>query len=90
MKDTRFYLEFDSTYRKRKGEHSGNVFAAFPALITSGGRLEGIGAVFFHPNSAVCGCAASLDYLRTRCKRISERRAREVHPELFRRLDAAE
>jgi hypothetical protein len=45
------------------------------------------GAVYGHPDSACAGTSASRDYLRTKCKRVSESKAREVHPNLFRYLD---
>jgi len=91
MKHVRFYEEFSNT-RKTKSE--GNVFAAFVGNGThwSGDQLcyEGVGAVFFRPNSAVAGCASSVDRLRQYGKRISEQRARVIHPNLFTYLDMAE
>jgi len=103
MKGYRFYLEYDSTYKKRKGQHSGNVFAV--ALRADGHFLlhldsrpsgdcwavEGLSATFFHPNSDVSWGSADLEwYIQKRCKRISEAKAREIHPALFERLDNAE
>ena len=117
MKGYRFYLEFESPKSKRRGEHTGNVFALFTAsppyysyvteglsiwvqtihrqrelraacsYVTEGLSIEGAGAVFFEPDSPVCGCSISLEYLQTRCKRISESKAREIHPRLFDYLD---
>ena len=91
MKDFRFYLEHESPAAKRRGEHNGNVTATYgpwylsgqPATVT----VECIAAVFDRPNSQVCGCSASRDYLAKNCKRISEARARKIHPNLFAYLD---
>lgn len=96
MKYVRFYLEHDSAKHKRRGEHNGNVLAL---LDTFGNGFrpvymgddqythECISAVFFHPNSAVCGSQCHVKYLREQCKRIPEAKAREIHPRLFDRLD---
>lgn len=95
MKGIRFYLEHNSNKDKRKGNHNGNVFAGF---ITDGGlfqgtiskgevMVEGLGALYFEPNSPVCVTSASLSYLRYNCKRISEQQARQIHPKLFERLE---
>lgn len=93
MKGYRFYLEFGTTADKRKGNDQGNVFAMFidhrgRPVYVPGGAVEGIGAVFFTRNSAVCGTSADLGYLRTKCKRVSEAKARATHPKLFQALDA--
>lgn len=92
MKGIRFYEEF---HNARKTKSCGNVFAAFiengPRFVTSGGKMQamydGLGGAYDYNNSPVCSTSASLDYLRTRCKRISEKKAREVHPQMFARLD---
>ena len=88
MRGIRFYEEFTN---KRKGESAGNVFAAdvdIPVYFSGGNAVrEGLGSIFAHPNSDVCVTSASLDFLRDKCKRISEARAREIHPALFERLD---
>lgn len=93
MKDVRFYLEYPSSADKRKGNHSGTVFAAFSGNGThfSSGQWcqEGVGGVFDRPDSPVAGTSVSLQYLRKQCKRISEKQAREIHPNLFAYLDAA-
>ena len=77
MKNVRFHLEPE-----------GNVFAAME-VNTRNGMVEGLGAVYDYANSPVAGTAASLDYLR-KCKRISEAKARQVHPALFGVLDRAD
>jgi hypothetical protein len=82
MKDIRFYLEHDTPAKRRKGEHNGNVFAA--CVPDSRPRIgwEGLGAIFEHPNSPVAYTSCDAGYLR-QCKRISEAKAREIHPRLF-------
>jgi len=95
MQGIRFYLDHETPSDKRKGVHTGNVTAVF---IDSGFHrwvqesqyeycYEAIGAVLFSRNSPVCGTTASWEWLRTHAKRISEAMAREIHPELFKRLD---
>ncbi|KKN85800.1 hypothetical protein LCGC14_0276070 [marine sediment metagenome] len=105
MIGVRFYLDYVSAQRKRKGQHAGNVIAAH--VITSGrswshvgtvskgetGKIlfsvECIAAVYASPNSPVCSSSVSRTYLQESCKFISEGKAREIHPALFERLDAA-
>ena len=88
MNGIRFYQEFTN---KSKRQPAGTVVAA---LVCNGrfwstGKVcyEALGGLFDHPNSVVCGGAVSLDYLHDKCKRISEGRARDIHPALFERLD---
>lgn len=102
MHSIRFYLEHASAADKRKGKHSGNVFAAFVysqpergihrGWFRSGNghdwMIEGIGALTYEPDSPVCGVTASEGFIRGRCKRIGEVQARAIHPRLFARLDA--
>lgn len=89
MKGIRFYEEFAN---KRAGVSAGTVVAVTSDPFASQGDVlrECISALFAEPNSPVCGSVVSLKYLRLRCKRVSEARAREVHPALFDRLDQAE
>lgn len=97
MNGYRFYLEFSTTYRKKKSGkenkgHSGNVCAISTDknLISARGSelmFEGLVSVFDHPNSPVNWSGASWGYLRSKCKRISEAKARQIHPVLFQRLD---
>jgi len=58
-------------------------------LYLSNGKLcyEAIAAVFALHNSRVAGTGVALDYLRQKCRRISEAKARKIHPALFERLD---
>ena len=101
MKNYRFYLEYNSNTQKRKatrknlGEHTGNCIAVplddnkRPYYINARDlSVECYGAVFFQENSDVCGTSASSDYLREKCKRISEKQAREIHTKLFEYLES--
>jgi len=96
MKFVKFYLEYPNNAEKRRatrkdlGNHAGNVIAVLDnGTYISGGEPVGdsLSAVFFRPNSPVATGGVSLAYLRERAKRISEKQAREIHPELFLRLD---
>ena len=88
MNGIRFYQEFKN---KSKRESAGTVVA----VLVGNGRFwsankacyEALAGLFHHPNSVVCGTAVALDYLHDKCKRISEARARTIHPALFERLD---
>ncbi len=103
MKGVRFYLDYVSAKRKRKGQNNGNVIAAH---IISRGRswshvgtvsngrkgelrfsVECIAALYAEPNSVVCSSSVSRSYLQDSCKFISESRARGIHPALFDYLD---
>jgi hypothetical protein len=90
MKNVTFYEEFETKQNKRKNISAGNVIAVYRDEIQSGTRAvySAIGAVYYEPNSPVCNTGGvSFDYLRKTCKRISEKRAREIHPRLFEVLD---
>jgi hypothetical protein len=88
MKGIRFYLEFNDRLKRKS---SGTVVAALVLNGTypSSGRLcyEAVAAVFDRPNAPVAGTGVALDYLRAKCKRVSEAKARSVHHALFERLD---
>ena len=95
MKGYRFYLEYPNKKekrhgtRKKPGNHIGTVIAAYGNwyLHHCNSELEHhvdcIGAVFNEANSPVCGTSAALGYIDSRCKRISEKLARQIHPRLF-------
>ena len=88
MKGIRFYEEFTN---KRKGISAGNVFALDLYEGDNGyyrAHPFGTGAVFDEPNSPVAGTGVSWEWLRAKCKRVSEAHARTVHPVLFARLDS--
>ena len=86
--------------RKNPGNHRGTVVAVmtkkdrdkwsnFPDwhYTGQGHTADAMGAVFDEPNSPVCSTGVCPEYLDKRCKRISEKMAREIHPALFTYLD---
>lgn len=97
MKGVRFYLEYPNEKEKEKatrkdlGNHSGNVIAVFYENnwyeTFDGIFYDGLAPLLWKPNSPVCGTSIHEDFLRDKCKRISEKQAREIHPELFVILD---
>lgn len=88
MTGIRFSAEFQDKSKRQPG---GNVVAvlALNGAYWSSGKLcyEAIAALFEQPDSPVAGTGVALDYLRQRCRRVSEARARAIHPALFKRLD---
>ena len=98
MKGWRFYEDYRTPKRKVS---TGNVVAVatnqrpFPILsYGSVGVAHGVeyqyacvAAVFFDPNSPVCSCSIAMKSLRLFYKRISEAKAREIHPKLFEYLE---
>lgn len=97
MKGVRFYEELEN--KNRKGERSkGNVTAVFHenGFFTpdSNGRaqyvFEALGAVQDYPDCPVASTSVSPDWLSENTRRIPEKRAREIHPQLFVFLDASE
>ncbi len=91
MKGIRFYEEFKNS---AKTETAGTCIALFVCNGTfiSGPEIcyEGLSGLFDQPDSPVCSGGVGLSYLRSRCKRIPEWRARLIHPRLFDRLDEPE
>ena len=98
MKGVRFYLEFPSTYAKRRGgPHKGTVLAVevhepggmprWRLGTTSSMTVDCLGGIFDKPDSSVTPTDADQGYLASYCKRISEQKAREIHPRLFKYLD---
>jgi hypothetical protein len=89
MKGVRFYEELNK--KNRKGETSqGNVVAVFYEQSQARGGdvfYDAGGAVHFHANSAAAGTSVSQEYLTKSTRRVSEERAREIHPALFTWLD---
>lgn len=80
----------------RLGNHTSNVFARLDPhtldvdreeFLASLRNPEGYGAVYPRPNSAVCWTGTSWKHLNDNCKRISEKLAREIHPNLFLRME---
>ncbi len=88
MTGMRFYAEFKDKSKRQSG---GNVVAvlALNGIYWSSGKLchEAIAALFDQPDSPVAGTGVARDYLQQRCQRVSEAKARAIHPALFQRLD---
>ncbi len=97
MKGYRFYAEYPEGFSKRRPvEQATNVVAV---LVGSNGHaspyynghtyvVESIAALFDHPDSATASTGVSHEHLSKRCKRVSEERARGIHPALFAWLDS--
>ena len=93
MKGYRFYEELEN--KNRKGEISkGTVLAVFvyptgrgynPQWVNN--SAECISALYDEENSPVCGLSVGWEYLRKKTRKISEERAREIHPALFAYLE---
>lgn len=93
MKGWRFYEEYKSPKRKVP---TGNVVAvdttvgmyAMPPFGPNAQyQYECVSAIFFQPNSPVASGGVALHYLQRRCKRVSEAKARKIHPKLFEYLE---
>ena len=88
MNGIRFYLEFTDKSKRKPG---GTVVAALVlnGSYWSSGTIcyEAIAAVFDWANSPVAGTGVACNYLRQKCQRISEAKARAIHPAMFERLD---
>lgn len=89
MKYIRFYQEFED--EKTRKISSGNVMAVqtdlkgFPKYryTPNGYIIDGFGAIGFEPNSDVAGTSVNKEWLQQNTKRISEEKARKIHPKLF-------
>lgn len=92
MKNVRFYVECGSPQAKKQNKNIGNVVAVFPkkGRFQRGGELcvQAIHALHDYADSPAESGSLALDYLRKRCKRVSEDIARVIHPRLFEALNA--
>ncbi len=88
MRGICFYQEFRN---KSKRTSAGTIIAALVCngVYWSHGNTcyEAIAGMFDQPNSPVAGTGVACDYLRQKCQRVSEAKARILHPVLFERLD---
>ncbi len=82
MTGVRFYEEFTNT---RKKVSEGNCIAVLDAH--GDGCFDAIAAVFYQSNSPPASTSVSREYPSRRCRRVSESRARQIHPRLFDFLD---
>jgi hypothetical protein len=89
MKGIRFYEEI--RYKGHKKEESRGTVAAViyeNVQVRNGVVLyDAISGLYDEPNAPVCSSGVSMNYLQDETKRVSEERAREIHPKLFERLD---
>lgn len=96
MKNYLFYLEYPSLKEKRKGtrknpgNHSGTCVAVTKSFYISNGEIcnECAGGIYDKPDSICTWTACTNGYLHENCKRISEKTAREIHPNLFKYLES--
>ena len=88
MVGVRFYLEYLNKKDKRLNKSIGNVIAiSKDNLNILNLCYDAIGAIYSHRNSEVASTTVHIDYLREKTKRISETKARVIHPNLFAYLD---
>ena len=99
MKGYIFYLEFPTAKAKRKATRKNLVWHSGNCIAVASDRAEQVEqwrvnkcypaftAVQDIPNNQCCFNQVSPDYLSERCKRISEAQAREIHPNLFYRIE---
>ena len=89
MKYIRFYQEFEDENTKKIP--TGNVIAiqtdlkGYPNyfVINKQATVESFTPLSFEPNSVVVSGSVSREYLIENTKRISEEKARKIHPKLF-------
>lgn len=89
MKGFRFYQEFETEKRKvSKGTIVAMMFDFYWLDPRSWEIIHECGsALYDKPNSICCGSQVSRAYLASKCRRVSEARAREIHPKLFEYLE---
>jgi hypothetical protein len=88
MKRVRFYHEVEPKHPLKKRKSLGRVVAVFVDLQNPlTGDYDCLAGLLAQPDSVVCGDTVSMDYLRQYTVRISEAKARAIHPRLFARLD---
>jgi len=94
VKGLRFYEQYKTSKRK---ESIGTVVAVLipenplnTFLLGTPPRYECVAGVYDLPNSPVMFSTCTFSYVRDCCKRISEAKAREIHPKLFEYLDGGQ
>lgn len=95
MKDFRFFLEYPTNKDKRKatrnnlGNHQGTCLAVSKSFYGQNGMIynECAGGIYETPNSPCTWTSCTNGYLSETCKRISEKTARTIHPNLFKYLE---
>ena len=88
MRGICFYQEFRDRSKHRS---AGTIVAVLVCngLYWSDGKIccESIAGIFEQPISPVAETGVACDYLRQKCKRISEAKARAIYPALFERFN---
>jgi hypothetical protein len=92
MTGIRFYEVFNDTTKR---EPAGKAIAVFPYLWRDGSGGQGrlyysVIGLAHRPNPPVLTTTVAESYLRSKCRRVSESRARRIHPNLFRYLEKHE
>lgn len=90
IKSYKYYLEYASYREKRRatkedlGNHKGTILAVFIRPNENGQLCAGAAGTAMDGNrSQITTHNIDENYLRTRCKRVSKKVAKEIHPELF-------
>jgi len=85
MKGVTFYAEYWLKADKRKKRGTPTVLAAYGKVFKSNGVYcrESVSCAIQGNRELFSSGAASLDYMRDYCTRISEAQARLIHPEIF-------
>ncbi len=90
MNGYRFYLEHATPSAKRRRHHAGTVVAIIPTQSRfQDGQIvfDAVGSVYDVPDSPVTSTGAAQAFLSRNCRRISESKARTIHPTLFNFID---
>ena len=94
MKGWRFYEEFETQERKHSMENVIAVDTTAPIFLEDGSSgcplRKCASAWFFQPNSPVTSSSIGLSYIQHYCKRVSEAKARTIHPKLFEYLEGGQ
>lgn len=98
MKGYRFYAEYNNGPKggRKSGLPKKQVIAVLlnnlgqPLRNTWSGKVDALVGLYDEDNPPTVFDSVFYEYLERHCKRISESKARELHPRLFERLDATE
>ncbi len=88
MKDHSFYLEYPTPRDKRKKTGNPTVLIRIGEPFYSGEMCYSCWSSVIEGNRVLSGSGnVSVGYLRSHCTRVSEAKAREIHPEIFNTYD---
>lgn len=85
MKNIRFYEEFKDSRKRNSCKTVVAIYTDSDSIRYN--RIDAIVGVYDVANSLCCFTSVSSVYLKRRCKRISEQQAKQIHPNLFVRLE---